>query len=86
MSRIPVIKCTCDMVFWLVPYPCPGKHSLFVLSYFLCLRSSMKFGPVILLDKPCFDVLWEEVVFLRVRALILEPPTLSEKPTIRDVM
>ena len=43
MSRISVANCTWGMVLWLVTYS--SKHNFVVLSYLLCLSSSMKLDP-----------------------------------------
>ena len=43
ISRIKVIDCTCDMVFWLVTY---SMHNFGEPIFFLCLSSSMKLVPV----------------------------------------
>ena len=43
MRWLPVINCTCDLVFWLVTlfwY----KHNYFVLSYLLCYKQLYEIG------------------------------------------
>ena len=43
MRRRPITNGTCDMVVMLVNFP--GKHNFVLLSIFLCVSSSVKFGP-----------------------------------------